>query len=130
MITKESLSRRIVDYFKKAREGDFEVYYVSEEEAYENFLELLSKKPVGVCMEMAEEVSMMLNEFDLTDPKVNDLYKECTSIAYDLNHYKVQFEKDKQQESIKNNLIIINWDNCYGICHSCSYSYVIRFFWC
>lgn len=98
MITKESLSRRIVDYFKKAREGDFEVYYVSEEEAYENFLELLSKKPVGVCMEMAEEVSMMLNEFDLTDPKMNDLYKECSSIAYDLNHYKVQFEKDKQQD--------------------------------
>ena len=98
MITKESLSRRIVDYFKKAREGDFEVYYVSEEEAYENFLELLSKKPVGVCMEMAEKVSMMLNEFDLTDPKMNDLYKECSSIAYDLNHYKVQFEKDKQQD--------------------------------
>ena len=98
MITKESLSRRIVDYFKNAREGDFEVYYISEEEAYENFLELLSKKPVGVCMEMAEEVSMMLNEFDLTDPKMNDLYKECSSIAYDLNHYKVQFEKDKQQD--------------------------------
>lgn len=98
MITKESLSKRIVDYFKKAREGDFEVYYVSEEEAYENFLELLSKKPVGVCMEIAEEVSMMLNEFDLTDPKMNDLYKECSSIAYDLNHYKFQFEKDKQQD--------------------------------
>ena len=98
MITKESLSRRIVDYFKKAREGDFGVYYISEEEAYENFLELLSKKPVGVCMEMAEEVSMMLNEFDLTDQKMNDLYKECSSIAYDLNHYKVQFEKDKQQD--------------------------------
>lgn len=98
MITKESLSRRIVDYFKKAREGDFEVYYISEEEAYENFLELLSKKPVGVCMEMAEEISMMLNEFDLTDPKMNDLYKECSSIAYDLNRYKVQFEKDKQQD--------------------------------
>ena len=40
----------------------------------------------------------MLNEFDLTDPKMNDLYKECSSIAYDLNHYKVQFEKDKQQD--------------------------------
>ena len=98
MITKESLSRRIVDYFKKAREGDFEVYYVSEEEAYENFLELLSKKPVGVCMEMAEEVSMMLNEFDLTDPKMNDLYKESSSIAYDLNHYKKKKKKDKQQD--------------------------------
>ena len=42
MITKESLSRRIVDYFKKAREGDFEVYYISEEEAYED---LNSKLP-------------------------------------------------------------------------------------
>ena len=27
MITKESLSRRIVEYFKKAREEDFEVYF-------------------------------------------------------------------------------------------------------
>ena len=98
MITKESLSRRIVDYFKKAREGDFEVYYISEEEAYENFLELLSKKPVGVCMEMVEELSMILNEYDLTDPKTNDLYKECSSLAYDLNFYKFQFEKDKHQD--------------------------------
>jgi len=98
MITKESLSRRIVEYFKKAREEDFEVYYISEEEAYEDFLELLSRKPIGVCMEMSEELTMLLKHYDLTDPKLNELYKECSSIAYDLNHYKVQFEKDKQQD--------------------------------
>jgi len=98
MITKESLSRRIVNYFKKAREEDFEVYYVNEEEAYDNFLSLLSEKPIGVCMEMNEEVSMILNHYDLTDPKMNELYQECSSIAYDLNHYKVNFEKERQQD--------------------------------
>ena len=74
------------------------MYYISEEEAYEDFLELLSRKPIGVCMEMSEELTMLLKHYDLTDSKMNELYKECSSIAYDLNHYKVQFEKDKQQE--------------------------------
>lgn len=89
---KETLSKRIVEYFKKTREEDFEEYFISEEEAYDNFLNLLSKNPMGVCMEFGEEVSSMLKYENLTVPETKELYDECSLIALDLNYYKVNFE--------------------------------------
>lgn len=92
---KETLSKRIVEYFKKTREEDFEEYFISENEAYDNFVDLLSKKPIGVCMEISEEISSMLKYEDLTNPEMKAIYDECSAIALDLNYYKANFEKEK-----------------------------------
>ena len=92
---KETLSKRIVEYFKKTREEDFEEYFISENEAYDNFVDLLSKKPIGVCMEMSEEISSMLKYEDLTNNEMKELFDECSAIALDLNYYKANFEKEK-----------------------------------
>lgn len=97
---KETLSRRIIEYFKKTRKEDFEEYFISEEEAYNNFLDLLSKKPIGVCMEISEEISSMLKYSDLTNPAMKEVYDECSAIALDLNYYKVLFEKENDSIDI------------------------------
>lgn len=98
---KETLSRRIIEYFKKTRKEDFEEYFINESEAYNNFLDLLSKKPFGVCMEMSEEISSMLKYSDLSNPEEKELYDECISIALDLNYYNTKFEKEKESIDIK-----------------------------
>ena len=92
---KETLSKRIIEYFKKTREEDFEEYFISEQEAYDNFLNLLSKQPMGVCMEISEEISSMLKYEDLTKHEIKELFDECLAIALDLNYYKANFEKEK-----------------------------------
>ena len=98
---KETLSKRIIEYFKKTREEDFEEYFISEQEAYDNFLNLLSKQPMGVCMEISEEISSMLKYEDLTNPEMKELYDECSAIALDLNYYKANFEKEKNKIEIQ-----------------------------
>ncbi len=97
-MTKEELSKRIVAYMKKSKEENFEEFYISEQDTYENFIDLLSRKPSGPLTEIAEEIHTLGVYCDLRNEKNKEFYDECCQLVYDLNIYANNFEKDKDYD--------------------------------
>ena len=96
MKTVDELSQELVDYYKTNKLCEFNELYDSEEEAYNNFHDLLSKTGKGLVGEMIEELNMLACYNDLTDKELLEQFDRCCGIIKDINFYDRTREKEQE----------------------------------
>lgn len=96
MKTIDELSQELVDYYKENNLYGFKDFFYGEEEAYNNFHNLLSKSGKGLIGEMVEELNMLACHNDLTNEKFLKQFDRCCDIIKDLNLYDRTMEKEQE----------------------------------
>ncbi len=87
MKTKEELCSNIIEFLKLNDHYNFYDFYESEDKAYDNFYDLLSKNVQGPLTEIGEELHAMLYYDDLRNPELKKRYDMGMNLVYDLNVY-------------------------------------------
>lgn len=92
----QELVKRFSDYMEKTHKDIFWRTYETKEESYEDYGRIFKHKPLNLALELAEELDVFINDEDLSNPSTKDLYYECVNLAFDINVYANNLNKDKE----------------------------------
>lgn len=86
---------KVVKYAKNSDLYNYNDCYNSDEDAYNNFYEIMGKSTKGILSEIVEDVSMLALDNDLTDKEVRKQFNEAISLIVEINQYEHELNNEK-----------------------------------